>query len=160
MSYYTELVLAVGIREDKLEEAREALAQAPVYNSIGLNMFLETVEITDTFEFKARGHNFTTDYDPDDEGLVPALSGKWRDFDDIAAWLAKYADDEGRLLVHSEEGDGWDVGYEFDGKGNFRMLALQPIEHWHKKRLPKVVAPAKNPVETKAKKARSAKRKR
>ncbi len=70
-------------------------------------------------------------YEPDeDDGTVPALYGKWPDAERIADWLKKHSEPGGRIILHSMEADGEAWGWEFDGKGRMRELALVPVGKW------------------------------
>jgi hypothetical protein len=80
--------------------------------------------------FKSTGA-FESPYVPDeDEGTVPALSGKWRNSEKIAGWLKLHSQEGGRLIHHSCEGDGVAWGWEFDGRGRMRELALCSVGEW------------------------------
>ena len=129
MSFQTELLLMAGIRKEKLQEVHAELADPLKYKSEGLGMFLSLLAVTcvNTFHFKASGHPFDSEYCEDDEDLVQALKAPWCDPDDIAAWMARYANRRSRIQFHSLEADGLEFGYEFDGKGHYRCLELRPL---------------------------------
>ena len=55
--------------------------------------------------------------------------GKWYSEEEFARWLASYAAG-GRVILHSEENDGSVWGWEFDGQGKMRYLALLPDGDW------------------------------
>ena len=134
MSYYTEILILAGIRKDKLEEVQSELADPLKYDSDGLSMFLSLVAIAgeSSFQFKASEHPFESEYCEDDEDFVGALKAPWSEPEDIAGWLARYADRDSRLHFHSLEADGLDFAYVFDGKGRFRDLELRPVGSWKK----------------------------
>jgi hypothetical protein len=97
-----------------------------------IKTFLENVVIDDSgfLAFKASkdGHN---PYVPDEvDGTVPALYGKWYEGEQIAQWLKQYSEKDGRMVFHSIEADGEAWGWEFDGKGRMRSLALKPTGKW------------------------------
>ena len=70
-------------------------------------------------------------YVPDEEdGTVPALAGKWYEAEHLALWLKKHCEKDGRIVLHSLEADGAAWGWEFDGKGRMRELALVPVGKW------------------------------
>lgn len=69
-------------------------------------------------------------YVPDEDGTIPAMSGKWYEAENIASWLKLHAAKGGRMVLHSEEGDGRAWGWEFDGRGGMRALELCPIGSW------------------------------
>ena len=68
-------------------------------------------------------------FDEDDLGLTPAMQGKWDGSDIIPRWCASHRAD-GKISFHSLEPDGEAWAYELDGKGNFRVLQLQPASEW------------------------------
>lgn len=57
-------------------------------------------------------------------------SGKWYDDEAFARWLASYVEEGGKIILHSEEGDGTVWGWEFDGNGMVRRLSLGPDGPW------------------------------
>ena len=70
-------------------------------------------------------------YVPDeDDHTVPALYGKWYEAERIAAWLKKYCEQGGSIVLHSIEADGGAWGWEFDGRGRMRELGMRPIGKW------------------------------
>ena len=69
-------------------------------------------------------------YVPDEERLVPALSGKWHEDESIAKWLRRHSEKGGRIVLHSNEADGEAWGWEFDGRGKMRALKLRPLGKW------------------------------
>ena len=79
--------------------------------------------------FRAKAPNFSP-YSPDEDGTVPVLSGAWYEAEHIAKWLRKYVEKGGRIVLFSDEADGLAFGWEFDGRGRMRELALVPIGKW------------------------------
>ena len=74
---------------------------------------------------------YYSSYEPDEEDeTVPALSGKWKQIDAIVTWLKSRVEEDGLLIEHSCEGDGAAWGWEFNGKGQARKIALCPVEEW------------------------------
>ncbi len=132
MSYMTEILLQVRIPKRKVAEVRHELEQSDKYASNGLRLFLSVAGLSsaNTLEFRASGHDFDSEYCEDDEDLVQALKAPWSDPDDIAAWLARYAERGDRMLFHSLEANGNEFGYEFDGNGRCQCLLLQPHGEW------------------------------
>lgn len=132
MSYMTEILLQVRIPKRNLAAVQRDLADPEGYASAGLQLFLSVAAVSsaNTIEFRANGHDLDSEYCEDQEDLVLALKAPWRDFDDIAAWLAPHATRGSRLLVHSLEADGNDFGYEFDGRDRCRRLRLSPSGGW------------------------------
>lgn len=132
MAYLSELLLLAGTRRDRRKEALEEIANPPYYKAKWLRTFISMLGMTDngTFQFKNNGHPFKTGYCEDDEGLVEAIEAPWGDFEEIASWVAGYADAGSKIHIHSLEADGNDFAYEFDGKGKMRFLAMQPSSGW------------------------------
>jgi hypothetical protein len=96
-----------------------------------IKTFLENVVIDNSgflvFKASRDGHD---PYSPFDDGTVPALYGKWHEGEHIAHWVKHYAEKGGRMVFHSIEADGEAWGWEFDGKGRMRPLALKPSGKW------------------------------
>ncbi len=69
-------------------------------------------------------------YEPDEEGTVPAVCGKWYDAKNFAAWVRRHCEPGGRIVQHSREADGAAWGWEFDGQGKMRALGLRPVGPW------------------------------
>lgn len=69
-------------------------------------------------------------YVPFDDGTVIALYGKWYVAEEIASWLKHHSEKDGRIVLHSIEGDGDAWGWEFDGKGKMRGLQLCSVGKW------------------------------
>ena len=59
----------------------------------------------------------------------PMMKGKWYSIEAIAHELKKYCK-SGLIVLHSLEGDGAAFGYEFNGKGQMRLLGLLPYGKW------------------------------
>ncbi|MBK7472364.1 MAG: hypothetical protein IPI73_18850 [Betaproteobacteria bacterium] len=99
---------------------------------IRLQFFLELAVIDSEgfLSFKASEDGLDS-YAPDpDNDTVPALSGKWYEAERVARWLRRYSEKGGRIVLHSNEGDGAAWGWEFDGKGRMRPLDLVPVGKW------------------------------
>lgn len=80
--------------------------------------------------FKSTGR-YDSPYDPDeDDETVPVLVGKWNEAEEIAEWLKLHSENGGRLIQHSCEADGAAWGWEFDGRGRLRELALCSVGKW------------------------------
>ena len=72
-----------------------------------------------------------TPYSPDEDyGDVPAITAKWYEAEDIALWLKQHVEKGGKIVAHSNEGDGAAWGWEFDGKGRMRELHLCSVGKW------------------------------
>src|ERR1019366_898917 len=86
-----------------------------------LQIFLDRAVLdTEGFlSFKASENGYDP-YVPDEDGTVPALSGKWYEDKSIAKWLRQHSEKGGRIVLHSNEADGEAWGWEFDGRGKMR----------------------------------------
>jgi hypothetical protein len=122
----------VRIKAESISPVKRRLSRKTSQSDDALRFFLERAYL-DTrgfLSFKASedGHD---PYVPDEEeGDVPALYGKWREAESIAKWLRQYSASGGRMVLHSIEGDGEAWGWEFDGRGHMRELALKPVGKW------------------------------
>lgn len=57
--------------------------------------------------------------------------GLWRSWTlATGEWLKLHSEKGGRLIQHSSEGDGAAWGWEFDGRGRLRQLALCSVGKW------------------------------
>jgi hypothetical protein len=132
MGYETSLYLLVKIKRSSMESVSRALKTGKVAGYPDLEYFLQcAVMDRDGFlAFKEHG-NYTSSYLPDeDDGTVPALDAKWYEAEKIAEWLKKHSRKGGSIIQHSREGDGAAWGWEFDGRGHMRELALCSIGRW------------------------------
>jgi len=132
MGYESILYLIdVRIKPESAAMVTRALANPTMRGTLRISDILDRVVI-DSGGFLAFSASEDGDdqYVPDeDDGTVPALSGKWYEAEDLARWLRRYCDG-GRIVLHSAEGDGDAWGWEFDGKGRMRALALVPTGKW------------------------------
>jgi len=133
VGYQTALhLIDVKIKEDSLPIVKKAL-QTKKGRGLGpLKYFLEQAFLPEDgfICFKPKG-NYTSPYSPDeDDETVPAVEGKWYESEQIAEWLKLHSEKGGRLIQHSCEGDGAAWGWEFDGKGRLRELALCSVGKW------------------------------
>ena len=132
MAYYTELLLLAGTREDKRAEALAEIANPPFYTAKWLRTFISILGMTEngSFQFRKSGHQVYTDFGEDEDGLVEGMEAPWEDFEEIASWVAKYADAGSAIHFHSQQADGNDFGYIFDGEGNMSFMTLKPVTSW------------------------------
>ncbi len=130
MGYETALHLYnVTIKAESLSAVKQALETK---SEPALASFLEEAFLSDegVLTFKSTGR-YDSPYDADEEdGTVPVLVGKWYEGEKIVEWLKLHAEADGRLIHHSCEADGMAWGYEFDGQGRLRDLALVPVSEW------------------------------
>ena len=133
MGYVTALHLVdVKIKDDSLPIVKKALATKKGRGLGPIKSFLEESFLPDDgfLSFKPTG-NYASPYVPDeDDGTVPAVEGKWYESEQIAEWLKLHSENGGRLIQHSSEGDGAAWGWEFDGRGRLRELALCSVGKW------------------------------
>jgi len=133
MGYETVLhLIDVKIKDESLPMVKKALQTKKGRSLSPLKYFLlQAILPNDGFLCFTPIGNYTSAYEPDrDDGTVPGLEGKWRNCDEIAQWLKLHSEKDGRLIQHSREGDGAAWGWEFDGKGRLRELALYSIGKW------------------------------
>lgn len=121
----------VKIKAESVSRVKRKMSRANSCGDDTLRFFLERADIDNmgflSFKASEDGHD---PYVPDEEGDVPALYGKWREAHGIAAWLRQHSEKGGRMVLHSIEGDGHAWGWEFDGRGRMRELALKPVGKW------------------------------
>jgi len=133
MGYHVSFHLVdIKIKTELLGEVAQALQNAGDAGSAPLSGFLEraTVDSAGFLAFRASEDGLDPYVPDEDDGTVPALYGKRYGEEQIAAWVKKYSEGGGRIVLHSVEGDGEAWGWEFDGKGRMRRLALCPIGKW------------------------------
>ncbi len=131
MGYQTALhLIDVKVRATELARIRRTSA-GQGRRPVRLEAFLERLAIDQAgfLVFKADPDDESS-YVPDDEGFVPALSGKWYAAEHFARWVARCSERGGRLVLHSLEADGGAWGWEFDGRGRMRALGLTKVGPW------------------------------
>ena len=132
MGYLVTLhLINVKIKTKSLPVVTRALKARKGRGLAKLELFLETavIDIDGMLAFKA-GDEGSDPYEPYDDGTVPAVYGKWYEAEKIANWLKKHSEKGGRLILHSLEADGEAWGWEFDGRGRMRELALAAVGKW------------------------------
>jgi hypothetical protein len=132
MGYLSTLHLVdVRIKQESVAEVAQALAAgAEAADEEDYGFFSRAVLDEDRFLAFSASDDDDDGYVPDEEdGTVPALSGKWYDAEEIAAWL-KLNVEGGSIILHSEEADGAAWGWEFDGAGKMRELQLAAVGEW------------------------------
>ena len=133
MGYEWDLHLdGVKIKPDAVPAVKKALASPGIRGTVRIKYFLEQAMIDSTgfLLFKGREDGFNSYVPDEDDGTVPAIAGKWYEVGHIARWLRRHSEKGGRLVLHSNEGDGEAWGWEFDGKGRMRSLQLVPVGRW------------------------------
>ncbi len=133
MGYQTALhLIDVKIKDESLSIVRKALQTKKGRGLKPLMYFLEQAFLADDglLCFKSTGR-YGSPYMPDeDDGTVLVLVGKWYESEKIAEWLKLYSEKGGQLIQHSCEADGAAWGWEFDGRGRLRELALCSVGKW------------------------------
>jgi hypothetical protein len=133
MGYETALLLIdLRIRDKSIPVVKKAL-QTKKGRGLGpLVSFLgEAFLPEDRFLcFKSTGR-YSSPYGPcEDDNTELVLVGKWYEADQIAEWLKLHSEKGGRLIQHSCEADGAAWGWDFDGRGRLRELALCSVGKW------------------------------
>lgn len=132
MGYWSLLhLIDVRIKAESIPVVKRILESAEGPGLSDIQFFLQraVVDSAGFLVLKANKDDISG-YCPDEEGTVPALSAKWYTAESIAAFLRQHCEKGGRLVHHSLEGDGHAWGWEFDGRGRMRALALRPIGKW------------------------------
>ena len=133
MGYETALhLIDVKIKEDSLPIVKRALQTKKGRGLAPLVYFLEEAFLLDDgfLCFKSTGRYESPYVANEDDGTVLVLVGKWRDSEKIAEWLKLHSEKDGCLIQHSCEADGAAWGWEFDGRGRLRELALCSVGKW------------------------------
>lgn len=133
MGYQSALhLIDVKIKEDSISIVKMAIKTKKGRGLRRLAYFLEEAFLpNDRFLcFKSTGR-YESPYVPDeDDKTVTVLAGKWYEAEQIAEWLKLHSEKGGRLIQHSCEADGAAWGWEFDGRGRLREIALCSIGKW------------------------------
>lgn len=132
MGYESSLhLIDVKIKARSVPLVSRALKAKTGRGLIRLRFFLElaVIDREGFLAFRASEDGFDP-YVPDEDGTVPALSGKWYEAERVARWLRQHSEKGGRMVLHSNEADGEAWGWEFDGKGRMRPLHLVAVGKW------------------------------
>ena len=133
MGYQTALhLIDVKIKDESLPIVKKALQTKKGRGPSPLVYFLEEAFLPDDgfLCFKSTGRYDSPYVADEDDGTVSVLVGKWYESEKIAEWLKVHSEKGGRLIQHSCEADGAAWGWEFDGHGRLRELALRPVGKW------------------------------
>ncbi len=133
MGYWSRLHLVdVRIKDELIPKFRKLIDKRTHHRNEDLECFFRSVMIDcDGFLQFSPGKDGGDAYVPDeDDGSVPALDGKWYNDESIAKRLRKFCEKGGRIILHSIEADGCAWGWEFDGRGRMRELALVSVGRW------------------------------
>jgi len=124
-------IVGVVIKEESRKKVQSSIAAHDRMTNKTLKFFLSSVIADEEgmLSFKAYS-NGVDPYEPDERGEVCARDANWSDAEAIAAWIKRYGERGGHIILHSLEGDGRAWGWEFDGKGRSRYLELRPSEKW------------------------------
>ena len=132
MGYESAMNLVdIKIKTDSLLDVKRALEKKKVKGFTSINWYFDYLMLDEGnfLCFKARNDG-TDAYVPCDDGSIPAMTGKWPDDEKFASWLKQYSEEGGRIVLHSLEADGAVWGWEFNGKGKMRDLALCSVGKW------------------------------
>ena len=131
MGYESTMHLDAKIKSTSVRAVKEALKtrRGPGLKSLGYILKV-VVLLPDRFLTLKASKDGLDRYCAFEDGTVPALSGKWYEAERFAKWLKQHAEKGGRIVLHSDEGDGEAWGWEFDGRGRMRALQLIPFEEW------------------------------
>jgi len=125
--YVTILWLAVDVKKSSRVAVRQAIATAGRRRR-PLGPFLRHLAVYEDHSLAFReSPDYPSDYCEDEEGLVPALRGKWLEAEKIAEWLSRHST-VGHLVQYDIGGEAW--GWEFDGRGRMRDLVLAAVGRW------------------------------
>ena len=134
MGYLTTLYLIdIKIKEESIPIVERALKTKKGRGLTSLQYFLSRAvfDIGGCLSFKPQEDDMSP-YEPDsDYGDVPALMAKWYEAEKIASWIKRHSEKGGQIILNSNEGDGAAWGWEFDGKGRMRELALCSVGKWN-----------------------------
>jgi hypothetical protein len=134
MGYWTTLYLVdIKIQASKRPLVERAIQSCKIRGSSKLADFLKGVAIDSEgfLAFRALPDKFLCPYVPDEvDGTVVALNGKWYEAERFSKWVSTFAEQGGRVVLHSIEGDGAAFGWEFDGRGRMRYFELGCLGKW------------------------------
>jgi len=133
MGYETALhLINVKIKDDSLPVVTRALRTKKGRGLGPLVYFLDEAVLCDDgfLCFKSTGRYESPYVADEDDGTVPVLVGQWRKSEKIAEWLKLHSQKGGCLIQHSCEADGAAWGWEFDGRGRLREIALRSVGKW------------------------------
>ncbi len=136
MGYESALhLIDIKIRKELVPEVQKAIATWKEKKNPEMECFLEcaAIDAQGFLAFKLQEDGLDL-YEPcEGEDTVPARIGKWRSPESIANWIKQLTEEGGRIVFHSAEADGAAWGWEFDGKGHMRALALVSCGEWEKR---------------------------
>ena len=133
MGYESSLhLIDVKIKKGSVPMVSRALKTKKGRGLLRLRSFLDQAVIDSAgfLAFKASEDGSDLSVADADDGTVPALHGKWYGVERFARWLRRHSEKGGRIILHSIEADGEAWGWEFDGRGRMRPLALLPVGKW------------------------------
>ncbi len=147
MGYESALhLIHIKIRTESVPEVEKTIVTWKEQPDPELGWFLQcaTIDVQGFFAFRSQGEGLDL-YEPcEGEDTVPARIGKWRAPESIANWIKQHTEEGGRIVFHSMEADGEAWGWEFDGKGHMRALALLPSGEWEFEKIDKRLADTEN----------------
>jgi hypothetical protein len=124
-------LIDIKIKPDSLPQMKQALEKKKVKGFTEINWYFEHLVLDEgnflCFKPRNDGSDF---YLICDDGTTAAMTGSWSDDEKFASWIKQYSEKGGRIVLHSLEADGAAWGWEFNGKGKMRDLALCSIGKW------------------------------
>jgi len=133
MGYETSLhLINVKVKEKSIPAVTKAIVSGKGRNIVKIRYFFEVTGL-DNFGFLhlLKNEHCGTPYGVNKKtGTANALDGKWYEVENFATWLKKHAEQGGRVVLHSAEGDGLAWGWEFDGENGMEYFQLDPVGRW------------------------------
>lgn len=124
-------LIDIKIKPDSLPEVKKALKKKKLKEFSEINWYFEYLVLDEGNFLCFKPRNDGTDfYLPCDDGTTAAMTGKWYDGVMFASWIKQHSEKDGRIVLHSLEADGATWGWEFNGKGKMRDLALCSVGKW------------------------------
>ena len=133
MGYETSLHLVnVKIKNEAIPVVTKAITTGKGRGLTKIRYFFSVIGLDSSGYLRLLDNGIcTTPYGINEkDGTALALDGKWYDVEDFAAWLKMHAEEGGRIIIHSAEGDGLAWGWEFDGWGGMEYFHLDHIGKW------------------------------
>jgi hypothetical protein len=133
MGYETALhLIDVRIKDASVPIVKKALETKKGRGLRPISSFLEEAFLGDDrfLCFKSTGEYDEPYLSDEEDETVTVLNGKWYEAEQIAEWLKLHCEKAGRLIQHSCEADGAAWGWEFNGRGKLRELALCSVGKW------------------------------
>lgn len=133
MGYESALhVIGARVAPAQRQRVQRLLAGQPASQHPGLALLLGQLGFSSSGTLELRPIDLPTDEEADEEGFVCSVWGKFPAAEQFARWLGRHCE-QGRVILHSREGDGAAWGWEFQ-RGRIRYLELKPAGTWERLR--------------------------